>query len=533
MLEGQSCLISRMLPSSCEQESKWLYMTYQLLEITNNKRPPSVELGEQHEDVKSKRTKSLNPRDPSLIEETEPPVGESDCQGHGGSGQPAVDESDCPQDPSLIGEMEPPVDESDRQGHGGGGQPPVDESNHPQDPSLIEEMEPPVDESDHQGDGGGGQPPVDESDQGHGGGTQPPVDESDHQGHGGGGHSDSNSLISAIGRDNSINCLLHCSRSDYGALASLNRSFRSLIRSGELYKLRRLNEITEHWVYFSCSVLEWVAYDPYRERWITLPRMPHNDCFIYADKESLAVGTELLVFGREITSHIVLRYSILTNSWSPGVEMNSPRCLFGSASFGEKAIVAGGTDARGTILNSAELYNSETQKWETLPSMNKPRKMCSGVFMDNKFYVIGGMASNTELLTCGEEYDLEKGTWRVIPNMSSGLNGVAGAPPLVAVVNNELYAADYGEKEVRKYDKENNSWVTLGRLPERPDSMNGWGLAFRACGERLIVIGGARAMGGGTIELNSWMPEEGLPEWNLIASRHLGSFVYNCAVMGC
>ncbi|KAH7652603.1 Kelch motif-containing protein [Dioscorea alata] len=431
MLEGKACLISRALPSSCEQESKWMYMTYELLERSNNKRPMSDEVTDRDTGEKLKRKKS------------------------------------------------------------------------PQSMVTLNDEE--MDTSTHENDGNGS----------------------------GGEFSDSNSLIGAIGRDNSINCLLHCSRSDYGSIASLNRSFRSLIQSGELYRLRRQMGITEHWVYFSCHVLEWEAYDPYRGRWLTLPSLPHNECFMCSDKESLAVGTELLVFGKEVTSHVVLRYSILTNSWTDGEAMNHPRCLFGSASLGEKAIVAGGTDVHGTILSSAELYNSETRTWVTLPSMNKPRKMCSGVFMDGKFYVIGGMSSSTQLLTCGEEYDLGKRTWRVIPNMSSGLNGASGAPPLVAVVNNELYAAHYSEKEIRKYDKVNNNWITLGRLPERPVSMNGWGLAFRACGERLIVIGGPRALGGGMIELHSWIPKEGPPEWNMIASKHSGSFVFNCAVMGC
>ena len=48
--------------------------------------------------------------------------------------------------------------------------------------------------------------------------------------------------------------------------------------------LHSMMEITEHWVYFSCNVLEWEAYDPYRERWINLPRMPHNECFMFSDK---------------------------------------------------------------------------------------------------------------------------------------------------------------------------------------------------------------------------------------------------------
>ncbi|KAJ8479354.1 hypothetical protein OPV22_023081 [Ensete ventricosum] len=309
-------------------------------------------------------------------------------------------------------------------------------------------------------------------------------------------------------RDMLVSCLVLLSRSNYGAVASVNCVFRSLIRSGELYRRRRQLGITEHWVYFSCNALEWEAYDPYRGRRVAVPKMPPSptESFSLSDKESLAVGTELLVFGRELNSYIVLRYSILTNSWSPGVVMNSPRCLFGSSSLGGKAIVAGGTNAR---------------------------RMCSGVFMDGKFYVIGGMTSDNEVLTCGEEYDMEQRSWRLIPNMSVGLNGASGAPPLVAVVNNELYAAHYADKEVMKYNKENNTWVRLGKLPERSDSVNGWGLAFRACGERLIVIGGQRGSQGGMIELNSWIPDGGPPKWNIIANKHSGNFVFNCAVMGC
>ncbi|KAG8383101.1 hypothetical protein BUALT_Bualt05G0149700 [Buddleja alternifolia] len=153
---------------------------------------------------------------------------------------------------------------------------------------------------------------------------------------------------------------------------------------------------------------------------------------------------------------------------------------------------------------------------------------------------IGG--ADSKLLTCAEEYDLETRTWTEIPNMSPGRAGAEReneppttleAPPLIAVVNNELYTADYSVMEVRKYDKINKRWLTVGRLPERADSMNGWGLAFRACGDRLIVIGGPRNVGGGFIEVNSWVPSEGPPQWEMLGRKGSGSFVYNCAVMGC
>lgn len=359
-----------------------------------------------------------------------------------------------------------------------------------------------------------------------------------------GDQSDSDSLIHHLGRDSSIECILRCSRADYGSIASLNRSFRSLIRSGEIYKLRRQKNVVEHWVYFSCRLLEWVAFDPDSCRWMHLPRMNCHECFMCSDKESLAVGTELLVFGKDMMSHVIYKYSILTNSWSSGMSMNNPRCLFGSASLGEIAILAGGCDSQGNILSSAELYDSEKQTWMTLPSMHRPRKMCSGVFMDEKFYVIGGIGgSDAKVLTCGEEFDLQTRTWRLIPKMSPGkstagpendMPAAAEAPPLVAVVNNELYAADYADMEVKKYNKAAREWVTVGRLPERAGSMNGWGLAFRACGNRLIVIAGPRDRAEGTIvEVNSWVPSEGPPGWEVLDTKQSGSFVYNCAVMGC
>ncbi|KAI3731509.1 hypothetical protein L1987_62697 [Smallanthus sonchifolius] len=368
-----------------------------------------------------------------------------------------------------------------------------------------------------------------------------PIDQSDSNQRHTGDDSDSSSLINAIGRDNSISCLLKCSRFYYGFLASLNRAFRDLIRNGELYRLRRKNGIIEHWVYFSCHLVQWEAFDPIKQRWMNLPTMSSNTCFQFSDKESLAVGTELLVLGKEVLDHVIYKYSLPTNSWSFGQLMNEPRCLFGSASLGEIAIVAGGSDPNGKIVNSAELYDSESGAWETLPNMLKPRKMCSGVFMDKKFYVIGGIGgTDMKPLTCGEEFDLEARVWKEIPNMSPVKAGNAAnatpateAPPLVAVVDNELYAADCADMEVRKYDKERKEWETVGRLPERANSMNGWGIAFRGCGDRVIVIGGPRTSGAGFIEVNSWVPRDGPPQWTMLGRKQSSNFVYNCAVMGC
>lgn len=358
--------------------------------------------------------------------------------------------------------------------------------------------------------------------------------------HSGGKHSaqsSDNSLLPGLHDDTASDILAWASRSDYPKLACLNKKFNSLIASGYLYRLRRRLGVIEHWIYLACILMPWEGYDPQSQRWMRLPRMPCDECFNYADKESLAVGTQLLVFGRELSGFAIWMFGVITREWSRCSLMNLPRCLFGSSSLGEIAIVAGGVDKNGRILKTAELYNSELGAWEILPDMNLPRKLCSGFFMDGKFYVVGGMSLNSQCLTCGEEFDMETMTWRRIENMypNVGLPDRSPAmrsPPLVAVVNNQLYCADQATNEVKKYNKVNNSWSFVKMLPLRADSSNGWGLAFKACGKSLLVIGGHR----GAVVLHSWEPEVGESgEWEVLSVRERAgaSFVSNCAVMGC
>ncbi|KAJ0753770.1 putative kelch-type beta propeller [Helianthus annuus] len=185
-----------------------------------------------------------------------------------------------------------------------------------------------------------------------------------------------NSLIQAIGRENSIKILTRCPRYNYASVASLNKSFHDLIRS-------------------------------VGKKWMHLPMINSGDtCFAYSDKESMGVGTDLLVLGKHVSGQAVYKYSLLTNSWSEGPTMNKPRCLFGSASLGTIAIFAGGVNANGKIVDTVESYDSESGVWETLPSQLKPRKMSSGMFMDDKFYVIGECGGeDMKPLSCGEEYD--------------------------------------------------------------------------------------------------------------------------------
>ncbi|KAF8395214.1 hypothetical protein HHK36_019157 [Tetracentron sinense] len=346
------------------------------------------------------------------------------------------------------------------------------------------------------------------------------------------------SLLPGLHDDVALNCLALARRSDYASLACLNTKFKSLIKSGYLYELRMQMGIAEHWVYLVCDPRGWEAFDTVRKKWMRLPKIPCHESFYNTDKESLTVGSELLVFGRELFDFAIWKYSLACHNWIKCEEMNFPRCLFGSSSSGSIAIVAGGINKNRAVLKSAELYDSVSGKWECLPNMHSPRRLCSGFFMDGKFYLIGGMSSPTEWLTCGEEYDLQTRKWRKIEGMYPNVNNAAQAPPLVAVVDNQLYAVEYLTNMVKQYDKEKNTWAVLGGLPVRADSSKGWGLAFKACGKKLLVVGGQRGPEGEGIVMRTWCPKSGANngtlEWKVLdVKEHVGVFVYNCAVMGC
>jgi len=351
-------------------------------------------------------------------------------------------------------------------------------------------------------------------------------------------HRPNDSLLPGLIDDVALNCLAWVGRSDHASLSCINKRYSRLISSGYLYGLRKELGVVEHLVYLVCDPRGWVAFDPTIGRWMALPKIPCDECFNHADKESLAVGCELLVFGRELMEFAIWKYSLICRRWLKCPEMNQPRCLFGSSSLGSIAIVAGGSDKYGNVLKSAELYDSASCTWELLPNMHTPRRLCSSFFMDGKFYVIGGMSSTTVSLTCGEEYDLSTRSWRKIEGMYPYVNVGAQAPPLVAVVDNQLYAVEHLTNMVKMYDKQKNTWNELGRLPVRADSSNGWGLAFKACGDKLLVVGGQRGPEGEAIVLNSWCPKsgvrDGIIDWQVLGLKeHVGVFVYNCAVMGC
>ncbi|KAI4348306.1 hypothetical protein L6164_009041 [Bauhinia variegata] len=329
-------------------------------------------------------------------------------------------------------------------------------------------------------------------------------------------------------------------RSEYWKFSFVNKRFLGLLKTGEVYKIRRQIGFKEPSVFmFADGETNWCAFDQHFMHRRKLPVIPSDDIiFEYCDKESFSAGTNLFVLGQELAGAVIWRYELATNKWLKNPSMISPRCLFASATCGTFAYVAGGLDLSGghKVSNSAEKYNAESDSWESLPPMNKKRRNCSGCYMDNKFYVIGGQDDVQKDLSCGECFDEKTKEWSLIPDMLKDIPvSTAQSPPLVAVANNELYTVDASSNELKVYLKASNSWRKIGpAVPVRADARRGWGVAFKSLGNELLVIGSTSADGARRASIYTCCPDPALEtlQWREIkCGTQLNPFIRNCAVM--
>ncbi|KAL2335183.1 hypothetical protein Fmac_016396 [Flemingia macrophylla] len=328
--------------------------------------------------------------------------------------------------------------------------------------------------------------------------------------------------------------------SKHWKLCCLSKRFLTLLKSGEIYKIRRVIGFKEPSVFMLASgEKNWCVFDGHFRSCRKLPIIPSDYNFEWGDKESFSAGTNLFVSGKEVNGGVVWRYELAINKWFKGPCMITPRCLFASASPGTMAYVAGGLDTTTwEVLSSSEKYNSESLTWEPLPRMIQKRKFCSGCYLDNKFYVLGGQDEQQNNLTCGEFFDEETNTWNLVPDMFKDIPlSTPRSPPLLAVANNELYTLDASSNELKVYLKGKNSWKKLGRVPVRADVQGGWGVAFKSLGNELLVIGATsspysqRAM----MKIYTCLPDPHVEklQWKQIVSSNtnLNPFIHNCAVM--
>ncbi|KAL0717087.1 hypothetical protein Bca4012_066409 [Brassica carinata] len=332
---------------------------------------------------------------------------------------------------------------------------------------------------------------------------------------------------------------------EHWKLQFLNKKCLQLLKSGDIFRVRKEQGLVKAYVIMHTGGRSsWQMFDKDFENFRRLPNVPSSDyTFFHSDKETICVGTQLIVIGTELEGTVVWRYELENHKWFRGPSMISPRVMYGSASWWSNAFFAGGIKMDDNmvpvVVSTVEKYNSDTKMWTMLNGMHKRRIFSSGCFLGGKFYVIGGQDENDENLTCGEIYDEANSSWEVIPDMLKDITFMSSqSPPLIAVVEDNLYLLDSSLNELRVYDKNANIWKKLGFVPVNVNSAFGWGVAFKSIGDRLLLVGPSSS--------NSWdrrtvfytcRPSPGAKDqhWKELKLSCNGvefpQFIHNCSVM--
>ncbi|XP_048633681.1 F-box/kelch-repeat protein At3g27150-like [Brassica napus] len=331
---------------------------------------------------------------------------------------------------------------------------------------------------------------------------------------------------------------------EYWKLQFLNKKFLQLLKSCEIFRVRQERGLVKPYVILhSGAVSNWEMFDKDFKTFRRLPKIPSSDyCFFYSGKETVSVGTQLIVIGKERDEIVVFRYELENHKWFKGPSMITPRAMYGSASHGKTAFFAGGIkmdeNRNHVVVQTVEKYNADTKRWTMINGMHKARKFSSGCFLRGKFYVLGGRDDNDKHLTCGESYDETTDSWELIPDMLKDMTVIAHSqsPPLIAVVDDNLYMLETSLNELRVYDINTNIWKKVGVVPVSANAAFGWGIAFKSMGDRLLVIGTSHSWHRKRV-VHSCCPSPDVEEQHWEEIRHwcvgaeLPQFIHNCCVM--
>ncbi|KAL1219287.1 F-box/kelch-repeat protein [Cardamine amara subsp. amara] len=139
----------------------------------------------------------------------------------------------------------------------------------------------------------------------------------------------------------------------------------------------------------------WKSFDQDFKNFRKLPKIPSGYRFFYGDRETISVGTHLIIIGRDMDGIVVWRYELEKHKWFKDPTMIiTPRVMYASATRGTDAFFAGGVKIgkKGIlkVVNVAEKYNADTKRWTMINGMLKLRKMSSGCFFHGKFFHLGG-----------------------------------------------------------------------------------------------------------------------------------------------
>ncbi|KAL8477705.1 hypothetical protein ACS0TY_029848 [Phlomoides rotata] len=265
-------------------------------------------------------------------------------------------------------------------------------------------------------------------------------------------------LIPNLPDDISLQILARVPRFHHPFLSLVSKSWRSAVKSTELFRTRSLLRTTQFSLCLSLrmhSSFHWYAEQnpQISKRFFTpLPSIPQHPPPI--GSSILALGPKIYVIGgsiNDIPCNSVWVFDCRINRWESGSKMRAAREFSAAGELNGKIYVMGGcnVDNWTRSINWAEVFDPETGSWDPIPSEIELRGkwMHASAMIGSRFY---GMADRG-----GVVYDVGGGGWGNVPKrLDLGWRGRA------AVVDNVLYCYDYLGK-IRGYDVEGDVWKEL------------------------------------------------------------------------
>ena len=147
-----------------------------------------------------------------------------------------------------------------------------------------------------------------------------------------------------------------------------------------------------------------------------LCRMPESRCFHGAE----IVDDKVLIFGGETDGgnalDSVLEFDPKKNECKRMPPLPYPLSDMATVHWRDQAVLLGGCDKDGNVVNDVFMYDCKTGKITVLPSMLEKRYACCAIITGNTIVVIGGV--NTIYLNSVECFTMGGSTWEYLPGMN-------------------------------------------------------------------------------------------------------------------
>jgi N-acetylneuraminic acid mutarotase len=215
------------------------------------------------------------------------------------------------------------------------------------------------------------------------------------------------------------------------------------------------------------------VFDAVGGTWTKTPAMDHGHA--YGVAASLTNGDVLVIGGYDggdtFTTGAVDIYSAAGGTWSAGAPLSSGRYAFTATTLADgRVLVAGGDDgslAPGSALASVKIYASGSG-WSDGESMKKVRLDHAAVLLDDgRILVAGGVDAAGTALNTAEVYDPATGHWTLTGTMSAAR---AGFTMTVLPDGRVVAAGGYGSSPSQAltsadlFDPTTGGWMATGSL---------------------------------------------------------------------